>query len=437
MPPSEQHTRINLADLKGQIVKKVGPERARRYLYHLNRFLSQKLSKVEFDKLCYLTLGRENLPLHNQLIRSILKNVLQGKVPPPIPEKEPLKSVRVTRKRSPAKQDGYHQNGPSMAPTPAPAPTQLVWSNGDVLPMSPRKGRSGIRDRRLRDRPSPLGPNGKTDLTSHQSIATDEAIGKGIMENGDFNSCDLQRPLQHHQGHAEQPENERDVPLTPPTKRPRIKRSPHDLVSVHSKSPVEVVIVEDGEEVGQDNNANSARTRSPLKAPLGIPFCPASVGGARRALPITSSSNFTCSVDSSELSDTVTLKKRMEQIAGANGIDGVSIDCSNLLNNGLDAYLKRLIRSCIELGGARSGHEPIKHPVYKPPPQGKLVNGIWPGHHMHIQSSHGAMEVIQETKNCSPISLLDFKVAMELNPQQLGEDWPLLLEKISLHSCEE
>ncbi|THG07917.1 hypothetical protein TEA_021089 [Camellia sinensis var. sinensis] len=31
----------------------------------------------------------------------------------------------------------------------------------------------------------------------------------------------------------------------------------------------------------------------------------------------------------------------------------------------------------------------------------------------------------------TPISLLDFKVAMELNPQQLGEDWPLLLEKIS------
>jgi hypothetical protein len=33
--------------------------------------------------------------------------------------------------------------------------------------------------------------------------------------------------------------------------------------------------------------------------------------------------------------------------------------------------------------------------------------------------------------------MLDFKVAMELNPQQLGEDWPLLLEKICMHSFED
>ncbi|XP_077216099.1 uncharacterized protein LOC143850745 [Tasmannia lanceolata] len=441
MPDSEQHTRINLGDLKSQIVKKVGPDRAQRYLYYLSRFLSEKLSKTEFDKQCYLTIGRENLPLHNQLIRSILKNACQGKVPPPIPEKEGFKSVQVSGKRPISKEDGYPQSGPSQAQIQTHTTTvhtPLVWSNGDVLPMSPRKGRSGIRDRRLRDRPSPLGPNGKMGPTFHQLITTDEVVGKGIVQNGDVNSCDLQRPMHHHQGLAEQPENGRDVPLSPPTKRPRINRLPQGLDSVHSKSPVEFVVVEEGEEVeGHDNISNSARIRSPLRAPLGIPFCSASMGGARRALPMTSSSSFTSTVKSSELSDTESLRKRMEQIAGAEGLDGVSIDCTNLLNNGLDAYLKRLIRSSIELVGARSGHEPVKHSVYKPEQQGKLINGIRPGHHRYIQSSSGTMEVIREPKNRSPISLLDFKVAMELNPQQLGEDWPLLLETISQHSCEE
>ncbi|CAM8962221.1 unnamed protein product [Rhodiola kirilowii] len=35
------------------------------------------------------------------------------------------------------------------------------------------------------------------------------------------------------------------------------------------------------------------------------------------------------------------------------------------------------------------------------------------------------------------LSLLDFKVAMELNPHQLGEDWPSIFEKICMYSFED
>nr|KYP37899.1 hypothetical protein KK1_040881 [Cajanus cajan]KYP37900.1 hypothetical protein KK1_040882 [Cajanus cajan] len=283
-------SRINLAELKAQIVKRIGTDKSKRYFYYLNRFLSQKLSKTEFNRSCYRVLGRENIPLHNHFIT-------------------------VTNFQT---------------------PNASIWSNG-VLPVSPRKLRSGVH-RKLKDRPSPLGPNGK------------------LPENGMGDVIQI------------------------PAQKPRI----------HGKGPTAVSIVEDGEEVEQLNRLNFSR--SPLIAPLGIPYCTASVGGARKALPVNSTGDFISCCDNGRLSDTDTLRKRMEQIATVQGLGSVSMECANTLNNVLDVYLKRLIRSCIDLVGARS---PVS------------------------------------------VSLRDFKVAMELNPQQLGEDWPLQLEKISMQSFEE
>lgn len=91
MQPPHNHSRINLAELKAQLVKKLGPEGSKQYFYYLNRFLSLKLNKVEFNKLCLRIVGRENIPLHNQLIRSILRNACTAKTPPPIGQKDDLK----------------------------------------------------------------------------------------------------------------------------------------------------------------------------------------------------------------------------------------------------------------------------------------------------------------------------------------------------------
>lgn len=415
MQPQQRSSRIDVAELKAQIVKRIGAEKSKRYFYYLNRLLSQKLSKSEFDKLCNRVLGRDNLPLHNQLIVSILKNACNAKTPPPVNEAGPAKS---------AIQDGHAQ-----------IPNAPVRSNGVVLPMSPRKFRSGIRDRKLRDRPSPLGPNGKVDSASHQSTATDDSGSKGMMENGDLTPCDYQRPVKHLHGLAEQPENQREVSVQRSLRRPSIRKSFEGPISFHSKDQIEATVVEDGEEVEQANHLNISKT--PLLAPLGIPFCSASVGGARRALPVASSSNYVSYYDSGGLSDSETLKKRMEQIAAAQGLGGVSLECATMLNNMLDLYLKKLIKSCVELVGARSGNELKKHPAHKQQIQHKLVNGMWPSNHLHMQSNSAPLEVMQEQRARCSISLLDFKVAMELNPQQLGEDWPLLLEKICMHAFEE
>ncbi|TKY58232.1 SAGA-type complex [Spatholobus suberectus] len=413
-------SRINLVELKAQIVKRIGEDKSKRYFYYLNRFLSQKLSKTEFDRSCFRVLGRENLPLHNHFIKSILKNACQAKtLPPPVQLTGPLKSGALVNNVSPGGEDGHEQSVANFQNQ-----NVSIWSNG-VLPVSPRKLRSGVRDRKLKDRPSPLGPNGKVDSVAHQSTATEDSGSKVDMENGVLTPGDYQRPTQHLQAVYELPENGMGDVIRRPAEKPRI----------HGKGPTEVSIVEDGEEVEQLNHLSFSR--SPLIAPLGIPYCTASVGGARKALPVNSASDFVSCCDSGRLPDTDTLRRRMEQIAAVQGLGGVSMECSNMLNNVLDVYLKRLIRSCVDLVGARSANELKKLPVSKQQIQGKVINGVWPNNHLHVQSAGGLAEPEPEHRPPHSVSLHDFKVAMELNPQQLGEDWPLQLEKISMQSFEE
>ncbi|KAK8491844.1 hypothetical protein V6N13_107240 [Hibiscus sabdariffa] len=387
----QQGSRIDLAELKAQIVKKVGAEMSKRYFYNLTRFLSQKLSKTEFDKSCHHILGRENLPLHNQLIRSILKNACQAKAPPPV------KSLVQTVKTSPAREDGHQQAGAH--------PNMDIWSNGVFPVSSPRKVRSGIRDRKHRDRPSPLGPNGKI-VVLHQSVGKEDNDIKLGMENGDLTPYDHQRSVHNLLAVAEQPE----MPGT---------------------DQIGGAFVEDAEEVEQANHISLST--SPLLAPLGIPFCPASVGGARKAPAVASSGSFISYYDSGSLNDTETLKKRMEQIAAVQGLGGVSAECASVLNNMLDVYLKKLIKSCVDLVGSRSTRELRMHSAHKQRTQGKLVNGMWPSNYLHMQSTSGLTQVSHEQGQQRSVSLLDFKVAMELNPQLLGEDWPWLLEKIFVY----
>ncbi|PQM38341.1 uncharacterized protein Pyn_35456 [Prunus yedoensis var. nudiflora] len=230
----QQFSRIDLGDLKAQIVKRIGAERSKRYFYYLNRLLSQKLSKKEFDKLCH-------------------RNACQAKTPPPIHSSVPAKPGIQAANSSPSREDGQEQSGTLFPNQNKNVP---VWQNG-VLPVSPRKGRSGIRDRKLRDRPSPLGPNGKVDSVSHQSTGSEDSGSKVIVENGDVHPYDYQRPMQHLQPVAVLPESERDGAVRRPIEKPRI----------HSKDQANLAVIEDEEEVEQSNRLSFSR--SPLLAPLG------------------------------------------------------------------------------------------------------------------------------------------------------------------------
>ncbi|KAL0739281.1 hypothetical protein Bca4012_015491 [Brassica carinata] len=357
MQGHEDH-RIDLAELKLHIVKKIGAERSRRYFYYLGRFLSQKVTKSEFDKSCLRLLGRENLPLHNKLIHSILRNASLAKSPPPTTGHKSLLVL--------GKGDGPEGSG-SLVPNHNR--NDHIWSNG-VLP--PKVA--------IRDRPSPLGPNGKVESLLHQPHCRDEKSGNRNMENGDLGPFAYRRSSQYA--------DERGAEL---------------LDRCKVAAPVS------RDEEAQEKRGRLTLSRSPVVAPLGIQ---ASLGGARRTVPVSNRADFISCYGSGGLSDTEMLSKRMESIAVAQGLGGVSPECSSMLNSMLDVYLKKLIKSCVDLSGARSTN-------------GNQINSL------QIQTSN------QPSDTTTQVSLLDFRAAMELNPSQLGEDWPLLRERLLMRSFED
>ncbi|ONK64772.1 uncharacterized protein A4U43_C07F29750 [Asparagus officinalis] len=349
MPSRSQFSRIDTQELKSQIFRKLGRQKAENYFYYLKKLLNLKLSKLEFEKLMHSTIGKENLSLHNVFIKSILTNACLSHGPP---------NRQTTT--------GHSRNN--------------KMSNGQIgvmFPMSPRKGRSVTsRDRRLSDRPSPLGPHGKVASGNAQEVT---------------NSCDPQRS------------REQTAP---------------EVISIGSKALLEVVSVEDGEEVEQVRGSPGVQSRSPVTAPFGLSF-----GSLpRKSLHNGSAAVFRLSKPNSsemchtsyELPDTSSLRKHLEAKLEHQGLN-ISVDCVNLLNNGLDAYLKRLISPCVDLVRSRSSDVIMdrQNVNFK-----RNMNAV-------LHEEHG-----QRAQQSHTASLLDFQVAMESNPQLLGGDWPIQLEKI-------
>lgn len=420
MPTSEplQYSRINAKDLKMQIVKNLGRERSQRYFVFLNRLLAQKLSKSDFNKFCIPILGLENISLHNQLIRSILTNALQAKIPPRISlDKAAFKAV--------GKKPYHGANVVNHVAAPSSS-KNTVLTNGHILPTPTHKAKLFNHDERTKDYPgASLTQNGRTEVPFQSSVSSEN---NAVRENGFLAPSHLKRSMQQQGDSSE-----------PPMKRPRAEciTPSNQAEAVHEiNGVVDNVTVEDAKELRQTGDFNSKR--DPLQAPLGIPFCSASVGGAQRSFTkVTDSSS--CSPGSSfhsgELCDTTALKKRMEKIAEAHDLVGVELDCANLLNKAIDAYLKCLIRSCAELVGARL-NQPT-HSSFKQQAQVNPINGVRPGNHTYVQNNPMSSEHTQRQNTCNSMSVEDFTVAMELNPQQLGEDWPVLVEKIYFKSNEE
>ncbi|KAG0466788.1 hypothetical protein HPP92_017748 [Vanilla planifolia] len=357
LPPA-MPARVDLGELKFKLAKRLGPERARRYFSYLHRLLSQKLSKAEFDKLCFITLGRENLSLHNQLIQSVIKNAFQAKRPPPqrkiLQREEVLKSVRPP-----------------------------VWFNGNILPKSPRKQRSGTQK-------SKLGPIERADVA--------------VKENGDLCCHDFKERQESQDS-----------------------EQPFKCGQINSNGIQHLVVGEDQGFTEKDGYLNLSQ--HPLHAPLGIPFFPASVGLTKRFLSRRGSSStesFISYIDSGELCHTEDLRKRMERIVKTHSLGGVTLDCADLLNNGLNAHLKRLIKSSMELAQARLGNENLEHQIQKQKAHGMPIKGIQLGNPEHVHND-GHMD-LKEKSSCL-ITLQDFTLAMRLNSWQTGEDAPVVLEK--------
>lgn len=301
MPTSQHHVvRTDIAVLKSQIEKRIGRAKTESYLNLLSKFLSLKISKSDFDKLIIATVKRENISLHNALLRGILKNVcLSSKTPPMI------KNGVVDSEKKKKQLYGVFETSLSF---------QSLCKD---LPKSPRKGRT---QRRFKD----------SNVSKGKSLITEVV-----------SSCGRQQWL-----------------------------------------------MENGEEV--DQLIRCWRSQ-PIEAPFGVNL---------RDVIEKQHRIGTCCYSSGELPDSVSLKKKLEDDSGfmEQGLE-VSVGFANTLNAGLDVFLMRLIKPCLELAASRSSSR---------------------------------QREVCSSSNASPASsLVDFQVAMELNPSILGGDWPAKLEKIA------
>lgn len=347
MPGDRHCPRIDTIELKHHIEKRIGQQRAEKYFNHLSRYLSLRISKLEFDKLCIGLLGRENISLHNGLIRAIVKNACISQSPPPKDGKSKSSlNVKLT--------NGYQSS------------LQLLRN---VFPQSPKKGRTPLL-RKSKDQPIPRGLHGKP-----HNVGAEDSAPKAQQQ-----------------------------------------QSATEILSLGSRPPLEVTSVEEGEEVEQLAGSPGIHSRGPLRAPLGV-FLHSK--GANKLL----CNGFSPSVDletcynKAELPDTSSLRKRLEQRLGMESLN-VSTDCVNLLNNGLDAYMKRLLKPCLDLAALRSESKIPNKVHYQTP---SVVNGMRP-------MTYGQR---------SSVSMTDFRVAMQSNPRILGEDSPLQLEKLLLGASED
>ncbi|XP_047048964.1 uncharacterized protein LOC124653953 [Lolium rigidum] len=130
MQPSRKVARVDTAEIKSRLVRKIGHQRADLYFHSLKKFLGFQLGKSEFDKICVTALGKENIKLHNFLVRSILGNACMSLGPPPSRQ------------------------------TPTGNSQTSTVTNGPLasgVPLARRVRPVGSRDRRFGDKPSPLG----------------------------------------------------------------------------------------------------------------------------------------------------------------------------------------------------------------------------------------------------------------------------------------
>ncbi|XP_057415433.1 uncharacterized protein LOC130710249 [Lotus japonicus] len=322
MPAARYFSPVDTLEQKLQIERKLGTVKACKYFNLLTRFLSVKISKHEFDRQCRATIGRENIHLHNHFIRSILK------------------------KASLSKRGNII--GSSLNVKIPNGCNDLQFLCKDFL-QSPRKVRTpSLRDRRFKDRPSPLGPNGK-----NVNIGFEDSV----------------REIHEQQSNKE-------------------------LDSAASRIPL---CVEDGEEVDQDSEKVNIYMRSPIQPPLAIPTYNK---GTRTLLHNGLPSGTDTCQSIGELPDTPSLTKRLEQKLEMEGFK-ISADAAALMNKALDTYLKRLIKPCLDLAASKAVNR---------------SNGpIQPGLNEQIGS----------------VSVSDFRTATELNPNILGKDWSLHLEKVT------
>ena len=67
MPAVQHCSRVDTIELKVEMERRLGTQKAEKYFNLLTLYLSLKVGKSEFDQHCVHLIGRENVRYHNEL----------------------------------------------------------------------------------------------------------------------------------------------------------------------------------------------------------------------------------------------------------------------------------------------------------------------------------------------------------------------------------
>uniref|UniRef100_J3NEH6 Transcriptional coactivator Hfi1/Transcriptional adapter 1 n=1 Tax=Oryza brachyantha TaxID=4533 RepID=J3NEH6_ORYBR len=197
---------------------------------------------------------------------------------------------------------------------------------------------------------------------------------------------------------------------SPLGKSPLGHQGTSEFVSAGSKAPLEVVSVEDGEEVNQAGGSPVyAQSRSPIRAPLGVPM-------AQNSRPLVPHPSEIC-YNNGELPEAQCLLKLLENKLKAEGLS-VTRECADVLNSGLNVFINQMLKSCLGVaksrGKTRMSQANRSTVAAVNGGQGQVFSSGLPGYYYQA-------------------SLLDLQTAVRCNPQLLRGDFSRLGEEIAYH----
>ena len=137
MPAPKQQSRINIQDLKAQMVRRIGPKRADQYFTHFKCYINVRFKKRELDKLVKITIGRENISLHNQIVKAVLNNATRSEAAPAIFLQDISKAIKVVARNK----DDSTRHETSL--------TTTASSNGDSSAFSKSMNRPGTLEGKI------------------------------------------------------------------------------------------------------------------------------------------------------------------------------------------------------------------------------------------------------------------------------------------------
>ena len=186
-------------------------------------------------------------------------------------------------------------------------------------------------------------------------------------------------------------------------------------------------------------------SREPVRPPLGIPFRAPSVGrslllrlpqkGAPRNQNSILGEPYENCLDGGELPQRPLLQRRMAAIAASGGhLQTVSKESVELMEHALDHYLKSILGTCAQLSRARRKREEDKriekgHDSSLGPAFGGVVSA-----QSGLSSAEPCTNSVEDIRRDQEelVSMKDLMTAVEINPQLLGDELAINLERIAM-----